>query len=316
MSDARPTDDVGTEATTAASRTPLRVSVGLPVGDTTTLDDLVRWAAMVDDAGFDAVNVTDHPAPSLKWLTHGGHSTLDPFVTLAAIAAANPRLRLHFNLLVLPYRNVYLTAKAVASLEQLSGGRSIVGVGAGYLRSEFAALGADHSGRARVTNETLAALRAAWTGAPQGDTGTVIRPVPARQPTIWIGGNSDAAMRRVVAHGNGWSPMPSNSASEKLLGTPALDDNDELSRRVARLHQMAADAGRDDPLDIAVAPLSLSHGGLDSSDGSWDQARIDDEVGAMRAAGATWLVPTLPARSSQGEREWLSRLAEDVVARH
>ena len=294
----------------------LKVSIGLPVDDATTAEDLARWAAIVDEAGFQAVNVTDHPAPSLKWLTHGGHATLDPFVALSFAAAANPRIGLHFNLLVLPYRNAYLMAKAVATLESLSGGRSIVGVGVGYLRSEFAALGADHATRARVSDETLAALRAAWTGAPQGDTGTVVRPVPSRQPTVWIGGNSDAAMRRVVEHGNGWSPMPSNAASEKLLGTPALDDNDELARRVQRLQQMAADAGRTDQIDIAVAPLSLTHGGLDDSDGSWDQARIDDEVGAMRAAGATWLVPGMPALGEQGEREWLERLATDVVARH
>lgn len=300
----------------ASGRAPLKVSIGLPVSDATTGDDIARWTNLVDEVGFHAVSLTDHPAPSLKWLTHGGHDTLDPFVGLTYAAAANPRVRLHFNLVVLPYRNAFVLAKSIASLEALSGGRSIVGVGVGYLRSEFAALGADHATRARVSDETLATLRQAWTGEPIGETGTIIRPAPARQPTVWIGGNSDAAIRRTVQHGNGWSPMPSSKASEKLLGTPALDDNDELARRVARLHQMAADAGRTDSIDIAVAPLSLSHGGLDDSDGSWDQARIDDEIGAMRAAGATWIVPSLPLTSPAGEREWLDRIAADVVARH
>jgi len=299
-----------------AERAPLKVSIGLPVDDSTTAADIARWTNLVDETGFQAVSLTDHPAPSLKWLTHGGHDTLDPFVGLSFAAASNPRILLHTNLLVLPYRNAFVMAKAVATLEALSGGRSIVGVGVGYLRSEFAALGADHASRARVSDETLAMLRLAWTGEPIGETGTIVRPAPARQPTVWIGGNSDAAIRRTVEHGNGWSPMPSSKASEKLLGTPALDDNDELARRVARLHQMAADAGRTDQIDIAVAPLSLTHGGLDESDGSWNQARIDEEVGEMRAAGATWLVPSLPKASDQAQRDWLHRLAEDVVARH
>lgn len=127
----------------------MRFSVQLPTdrvesGDFTSVEAVRELAGAAERAGFDACYVTEHPFPTDEWLdSGGGHHALDPFVALAAAAAVTSRLRLHTNILVLPYRNPFLTAKALASLDVLSGGRVIAGIAVGYLEGEYRALGAD-----------------------------------------------------------------------------------------------------------------------------------------------------------------------------
>ncbi len=283
----------------------VRVSVGLPIHHRTTAAEIIGWSQAVEQAGLHAVFVTDHPAPSSAWLRRGGHDTLDPFVVLSFAAAATTSLNLHFNLLVAAYRPALVTAKAIATLDSLSGGRVIVGVGVGYLEAEFAALGADYGQRAAVTDATLAALATAWTGEPFGEHATVVlpRPVQVPHPPIWIGGNSLAARRRAVAIGQGWAPMPSSSAAQALLGTPPLEDVGELARRITELHQLSADAGRTERLDVAVIPRSLS--GFAAGASSAEQVR--DEVGQLVAAGGTVLVANLPSAGFADSAQWLAR---------
>src|SRR3954453_17036336 len=98
-------------------------------------------AAAAETAGFHGFGFTDHPAPTQRWLEAGGHDALDPFVALGFAAAHTTTLRLVPNIVVLPYRNPFLVAKAGATLDRLSDGRFTLAVGAGYLKSEFAALG-------------------------------------------------------------------------------------------------------------------------------------------------------------------------------
>ncbi|MFW0783363.1 LLM class flavin-dependent oxidoreductase [Gordonia sp. CPCC 206044] len=140
---------------------------------------------------------TQHPRPHRRAGFHGRGDHRDPLVT---------------NLYVLPFHTPYLAAKALGSLDILAGGRVIAGVGAGYLRSEFTALGAYFDRRATLFDEGLAALRSIWRSPEKpvrGDDFEAIGPValqPPRQqphPPIWIGGNSRAALRRVVDHGDG-----------------------------------------------------------------------------------------------------------------
>src|SRR5438309_299293 len=143
----------------------MRVSLGLPTHRVDRFDQFCtahaigELSAAAEAAGFDAVFVTDHPAPGDKWLEHGGHHTLDPFVALAFAAAATTTLRLHTNLLVLAYRNPFLSAKAVATLDHLSGGRVILGIGAGYLEPEFDALGVAFDGRNDLTEEAIVMVK-------------------------------------------------------------------------------------------------------------------------------------------------------------
>ena len=108
---------------------------------------IAEMARATEQAGFDAAFVTDHPAPEDRWLASGGHQALDPFVALSFVAAATTRLRVQTHVLVASYRNPFLAAKAIATLDVLSRGRVIVGLAAGYLEAEFAALGVDYAER-------------------------------------------------------------------------------------------------------------------------------------------------------------------------
>ena len=134
-------------------------------------------ARHAEELGFDAVHVTDHPAGDQQWLVTGGHHALDPFVALSFAAAATTTLRVQTHIVVLPYRNPFLTAKSVLSLDVLSGGRLTFGVAAGYLRSEFNALGVDYDERNELFDEALEVMRLALTEDAVGVHGPPL-PVP------------------------------------------------------------------------------------------------------------------------------------------
>ena len=110
-----------------------------------TGEGVVRLARAAEAAGFDGYGFTDHPAPTQAWLDAGGHDALDPFVALGVVAAVTSTIRLIPNIVVLPYRNPFVVAKAAATLDSLSGGRFTLATGVGYLEGEYAALGVDHS---------------------------------------------------------------------------------------------------------------------------------------------------------------------------
>src|SRR5262249_9291534 len=116
----------------------MKLSLELPIASP---DAIMTCALAIESAGFDACFVTDHPFPSRAWLATGGHETVDPFVALSFASAATQRLRVHTNCLIPAYRNPYLTAKAVATLDACSQGRVILGVAVGYLQPEFEGLG-------------------------------------------------------------------------------------------------------------------------------------------------------------------------------
>ena len=191
----------------------MRFSIHLPTDRVSLGDDFVSGegvatvARSAEDAGFDACYVTDHPFPSDRWLADGGHHALDPWVALSFAAAATTRLRVQTHIAVLPYRNPFITASAVASLDVLSGGRLIVGVAAGYLRGEFRALGADFEERNERSDEALVAIKRALTeegvvaeGPGWKARGNTLLPHPVQKPhpPFWVGGNSRRAIRRAV----------------------------------------------------------------------------------------------------------------------
>jgi len=106
-------------------------------------ENMAKFARVAEEAGVDAISLTDHPALSKKWLEHGGHETLDPFTGLSYLAAFTSRLQLMTYLVVVPYRSPLLLAKCMTSLDVVSGGRATFVLGTGYLRSEFGALGVE-----------------------------------------------------------------------------------------------------------------------------------------------------------------------------
>jgi alkanesulfonate monooxygenase SsuD/methylene tetrahydromethanopterin reductase-like flavin-dependent oxidoreductase (luciferase family) len=129
-----------------------------------TAEAVMDIALQVEACGFSAVNVTEHPLPEDEWMRTGGHHALDPFVALSFAAAATTQLRLVTNLCVVPYRDAFVTAKAVASLDALSEGRFILGAGAGYLEAEFQALHADFERRNETFDEAIVEMKRVWTG--------------------------------------------------------------------------------------------------------------------------------------------------------
>jgi probable F420-dependent oxidoreductase len=300
----------------------VNVSLGLPThrvdGELATADGIAAVSVAAETAGFDAVFVTDHPFPSDPWLATGGHHALDPFVALSFAAAATTRLRLHTNLLVLAYRNPFHSAKAIASLDALSNGRVIVGVGAGYLEPEFEALGVDFGARNDLTDEAIVAMRAAWTGervtaAGRGwrAPGNTMRPTPTQQPgpPIWIGGNSRRAIRRAVELGDGWMPMPSPAGSERRLHTPAIASLDDLAGRLRYARDHAAAVGRTTPLEIVFMPS-----GLDMfTNASVDSGPILASARALAGLGVTYLTVTLPGTTVRDVLGQVSTFADEVL---
>ena len=300
----------------------MKVSVGLPThhgeGELCTAVAIAEVAATAESLGFDAVFVTDHPFPTDKWLSTGGHHALDPFVALSFAAAATTRLRLHTNLLVPSYRNPFVAAKAVATLDALSNGRMIVGLGAGYLRGEFEALGVDFDERNELTDEAIVAMRAAWTGDPVTMDGrhwtaaaNRMLPVPAQPggPPLWIGGNSKRAIRRAVELADGWMPMPSPAGSERRLKTPSISSLDELAERVVLAHDHAKEIGRTTPLELVFMPLGLdmfTNAGVDAD-------LVIESTRAMADVGVTYSTITLPGDDRDTFFANLAAFGEQVI---
>jgi probable F420-dependent oxidoreductase len=277
-------------------------------------------SAAAEAAGFDAVFVTDHPAPGDKWLEHGGHHTLDPFVALSFAAAATSTLRLQTNLLVLAYRNPFLAAKSVASLDAASGGRMILGVGAGYLDTEFAALGVDFDERNDLVDESITTMKAIWTGDSVATAGrhfdapgntTLPRPAQLPGPPIWVGGNSRRAIRRAVDLADGWVPMPNPAKFSKRRRTPPLESVDDLAAGLDYARTHAASVGRDlsTGFDVVFMPM-----GLDMS--SYQVPRADAVAKSARelaGVGVTYLVTGVPGETRAEMLGNIERYGADVL---
>src|SRR5947199_5035457 len=177
--------------------------------------EILRAARAAEAAGFAWVSCSDHVLVPASRADTMGATWYDAGSTLAFVAGATTRIGLLSHVLVLPYRHPLVVAKQYGTLDRLSGGRVILGVGSGHLKPEFAALGADYDRRGRVTDEYIHAIGAAWeTDVARFDGQTVafrdvmVAPRPTRQPRppIWVGGNSRAAVRRAARHADGWIP--------------------------------------------------------------------------------------------------------------
>ena len=278
---------------------------------------ITRFARVAEAAGFDGLGFTDHPAPSHKWLTAGGHDALDPFVALAMVAAATDRLRLIPNIVVLPYRNPFLVAKAAASLDALSDGRFVLSVATGYLRSEYRALGVDFERRNELFDEALAVLRGVWSedefafeGSGYTASGVTANPKPAHVP-IWIGGNSALTRRRVAAHGDGWNPFPAPARLAQTARTIPLEGLDDLVPMLDHLWRCVDEAGRDPAsLDIALQALGCAPPG----DDEFDPEQHLETLGTLADLGVTWTSTGVPGDSLDHALEALERYAEGVIA--
>lgn len=222
-------------------------------------DVVLRLATRADALGYDSVFVTDHvvlpasmarsvyPYSTTGQLAGGpAQDYLEPLAMLGCLAHATKRIRLGTSVLIIPYRNPLVTAKTLATIDQLSRGRVVLGAGVGWLREEFEALAAPpFAERGAVTDEYLALMRRAWTADPVSFEGRYyairdvhVLPKPAQRGGIpvWIGGHTDAALKRAGTLGDGWHPIG--------LRPPALLLPDEYAAKAKQVHAWAQRAGR------------------------------------------------------------------------
>jgi probable F420-dependent oxidoreductase len=271
-------------------------------------------AAAAEAAGWHGLALTEHPAPSSSWLESGGHQSLDPFVALSAAAGVTTHLALVTNLSVVPYRNPLLLAKSAATLNRMSEGRFYFGAGAGYLKSEYFALGVDFKERNALFEEALEVMQLHWSGEPFTYEGRHFsahniqaRPVPrGLSVPIWMGGNSDAALRRAARYAAGWMPMRAPASVAKTARTPPVETPEALRERLAVLERFAAD--RSDRLELI---FSYSDPGM---------ARFEDDVERHREGmaelaelGADWLIVSPPWSPAPGPVEWLEAFASTFI---
>jgi probable F420-dependent oxidoreductase len=303
----------------------MRFALGIPMMhrgedngflDGEAIADLARAA---EDAGWDAISITEHPIPGDKWLAAGGHHSLEPFVALAFAAAATTRLRLVTNLVVVPYRNPFMLAKSVATLDRLSGGRFTLGVGTGYLKPEYFALGVDFEERNDLFDESLDVCRRTWTGEVVDHRGRHFDargvralPRPAQDPVpIWIGGNSRLTRRRVAETAQGWMPMPNPPALARTTRSPELSSNADLAAMLEYLREHAAAVGRTEPIDV----MFMSSAGGEPGHPEFDaRARLDD-LAEQADLGVTWQSVNGAEGTRQHAVDAMRAFADAVIAK-
>ncbi len=284
-----------------------------PDGSMLDAGDLGELAAAAEVAGWDGFALTDHPAPGARWLAAGGHQTVDPFVALGYAAARTERILLLTYLTVVPYRNPLLLAKAAATVDLLSAGRFVLGVGTGYLRGEFRALGVDFETRNRRFDEALEVMRLHWSGEPFdfeteefSARGVQARPAPTRPIPIWIGGNAALTRRRVAASAQGWMPMLGSDELLATTRTPSVGGLDGLAALIADVKDDAGERGA----DLAFV---LAYPGV-GDDPTVERERHRASFAAYAAAGITHTVVLAPKLEASAGREWIHTFAEEYVA--
>lgn len=305
----------------------MKFSCALPVDDVgengfLSIEGMSNAVEAIDQARLDAVYLTDHPAPSDRWLSSGGHATLDPFVALAVAAGASNRLRLHMHILVLAYRNPVIVAKSLATLDRLSGGRLTVGIGTGYLKSEYAAVGVPFEERGARTDEALDLMRQAFTGAPVNFEGqhfvardNVVRPTPAQAPLpVWGGGNAPRAIRRAVEKCQGWSPFPSSETVSRSARTESLTSLPQLRDKIGYARDLAESLGRTEPLDICVSSFQRVSAIIDTRDRG-EAGKLVDEYSAFAEAGVSWTTVAVSCPSPGAFAENVQWFGEEVAAK-
>ncbi|MBI1737494.1 MAG: LLM class F420-dependent oxidoreductase [Candidatus Rokubacteria bacterium] len=303
-------------------------------GPLATPDVMLKLATKAEGLRYSSLFVTDHVvlpassaksvypyAPSGQFPGGANQDYFEPLVVLAHLAHATKTIRLGTSVLVVPYRNPLVTAKMLATIDVLSGGRVILGAGAGWLAEEFEALAAppfEHRGP--VTDEYLRLMRAAWTTDPVSFEGTYyrikdvhVRPKPVQRGgiPIWIGGHTDAALRRVARLGDGWHPIGNRP--------PALLLPDEYQAKAARLAALAREAGRDPasitltlrvPMQVRSLRAKALAGDRPPFQGTAAEVRGDVETYA--ALGVRHFVFDSAVADARAALDTLARFAEDV----
>lgn len=276
-------------------------------------DELRCVARAADRHGFAYVAVCDHVAVPRRLAAAMGTVWYDPVATLAHLAAVTGRVLLLSHVAVAALRHPLVTAKQYATVDRLSGGRLVLGVGAGHVREEFEALGVDFGRRGAVLDETVDALKAAlgpeefpafegsrfrFDGLGQGP-----RPVRTPRPPLWVGGSSPAALRRAALRGDGWLSQG--------------DPREQLPQRIAELRRLREEAGREGPFAVGVIaePLYVGTPSWDTGPRTLTGARqaLAASLRAYREMGADQIQVRLRCRGLAELLDQMAAFAEEVA---
>ena len=274
---------------------------GLVIFPTDLTVDPATLAGAAEDGGFDALFVTEHthipvrresPFPGGGELPDPYRRTYDPFVALSFAAAATERLEIGTGICLVTERDPIVTAKAVASLHRLSGGRFLFGVGAGWNTEEMRNHGTDPATRWTLMSERISAMRAIWMSDEAEFHGRYVDfdpiwswPKPSSHVPVLVGGVGERVLDRVVAFGDEW--FPTNRGDDRAL----------LAQRIALLQDKAAAAGRD-PIPVTLYGATAEP----------DALATYEQVGVRRAV---FTLPSTDAETVLGE---VARLADVVAA--
>ena len=311
----------------------MRYGFYLPTrGQTATPEALETLVARGEALGFSSVVIADHivfPVTirskypyTVSGAFPGQGDQLEQLSLMAFIAGKTRALRLISSVMILPHRNPVVTAKMLATIDVLSGGRVTVGVGVGWMREEFEALGApDFDRRGAASDEYIRIFKALWTQDPASFRGEFYRfeairclphPVQKPHPPIWIGGHSKAALRRVARLGDGWHPVGANPAAP--LRPP------ELRALLAELHRLTEAEGRD-PSTLTIsykAPIYDAgqgvDGGAERRPFSGSPQAVADDIGVFAALGVSELIFDFRSESLAESLDRMARFAPLIRA--
>jgi len=277
-----------------------------------TVAEAESLATRAEELGLDGVFVPDHILAKPATTQHYGGHWPDPFSLLAFLAGRTRRIQLGASVIVLPYRNALVTAKAAATVDQASGGRFIFGVGVGWDEAEFVDLRLPFKERGRLSDDYLRAIKAAWaTDIPEykgqyvSFSGATFSPRPAHQPPIWVGGMpgaiSSPAVRRCAELGDAWHPL-----------ALSLDD---IEKGYATLRDLAKRNGRTgaiglaprNALDLTDSPRGSGRAAFQGSVGE-----VATDIRRVRSLGATWMTFDLPRAGVPAMTRAMERLAREV----
>ena len=315
----------------------MQIGFNLPVsGPMAAPETMARVARLGEELGFDYLTLTDHVAlpdtstPGYPYSESGEFYSPDPghrmeqLTVTSWIAAKTEKIRLVLAVLVVPHRPAVLAAKQLATIDVLSGGRLVVGIGAGWLKPELEAVGTTpFAERGKVTDEFLDAFRAIWTqerpvfhGQYTHIEGLLVDPKPVQKPhpPIWVGGESAPSMRRAARIGDAWYPIGTNQAN-------MLDTRPRLAAGIARLRKLTAEAGRNpDSVGVvyrvkrfAIAAPPATNGNRRLFTGTL-QDTIDDTK-ALRDMGVTAIDYDFEGREAEKSIAAMKAFRTDVMDR-
>ncbi len=287
------------------------MDIGFLMAATAQCGDLAEIARNVETVGYESFWIAEHPVipigmktpfpftPDHKLPEHYARWA-DPFIALTIAAAATKSIKLGTGVCLLPERETLVTAKVAASLDLFSGGRLLLGVGAGWLREETEAMGANFGTRWKRTRETVEAMRILWTRREASYQGEIInfpavrsepKPIQKPCPPVLLGAHGPKALERVARTYDGWMPLVASA--------------EELKASVAQLRRLTAERGRD-PGAIQISPL------VDPG----EHGPSADEVKRYRDAGANRLIfvsQKIAAEAAEGKAlEMVRRFASAV----